>query len=229
MEAITYAEQLWAKEKRTAVAPAIAVSAWQFKSFSGPARSTLATLRQYGLLDKTSDGVRLSKLAMEIIHQPPESDERVEAIRAAAMKPTLFRDLAKTHGEASDDALRAYLITRKSFSEDGAKRVIRAFRQSMTLANLPGPGYFDTEMRAKEAEQPDPTNGVDLIGGLGQVFKKPKVTLFNWKLAKDQNVEVRFIGQDIETSHIELLKQYLDLTKQAIASEAEPKGVPTPT
>jgi hypothetical protein len=216
-DAIKLAQALWAKEKRTAVTPEVAVTAWDYKGLSGPARSTLGALRQYGLLEGDSEGVRLSDLAMEILHQPVGSDERARAVRTAALNPRLFRDLLETHVEASDDALRAHLLTRLSFSDEGARRFVRAFRDVVALANLGGSGYGAGGMTTQGEATTGPTKDAGTVGG--QAYGKPKVTMFSWPLAKGLTAEVRFVGDDVRPAHIELLSKYLELAKAAVSSD----------
>ncbi len=219
-DAIKLANDLWDKEKRTAVPQDVAVRAWGYKGLSGPARSTLGTLRQYGLLESDKRGVRLSELALEILHQPPGSQERANALHTAALKPKLFSDLVETHLEASDDNLRAYLLTRLSFSEDGARRFIRAFRDATALANLQASGYNQQSMPVTNTEAL--SNQPDLGGVIQKAFGRPKVTLFSWPLSRGLTAEVRFVGEDVQPAHLELLSKYLELAKNAVGTEATP-------
>jgi hypothetical protein len=228
-EAIALAEALWKKEKRTPVPPEVAVRAWDYKGLSGAARSTLGGMRQYGLVEDTQHGVRLSQTAMEILHQPAGSAERANAIASAAMTPKLFRELAGTHAEASDDAIRAHLLTRRNFTDDAARRFVRSFREAVKLANPAPSGYSSSEMTPTEIEQPDALDGSEMLRNLGQVFKKPKVTLFSWPLGTGQIAEVRFIGEDVKPDQIELLKDYLNVAKRAVSAGMTPEAPANPT
>src|SRR2546426_10831612 len=109
-QAIESARALWSKEKRTAVAPIVAVKAMGYGSMNGPARSRISALRKYGLLDEEGDGVRLSDLGMTIVHSPTDSLEYRRAIQTAALNPDLFRELAESHAHASDEALKSHLL-----------------------------------------------------------------------------------------------------------------------
>src|SRR5262249_48017237 len=132
-QAIDAVAKLWQHEKKTAVSHETAALAMEFKSLSGPARVTIGALRQYGLIEKAEKGhIRVSDDALIILHGP-ESD-RNRTIMGAAGMPDLFADLLKTHAEASETAIRSYLITKKGFAEDGARKAARAFRETMNLA-----------------------------------------------------------------------------------------------
>ena len=84
-------------------------------------------------------------------------------MRSAALNPPLIAELIKTHAEASEDALRAYLITRRHFSPESAGRFIVAFRDAVSLAGSTTEGYSDSD------------KGADAGGGGSQkaTVKKP--------------------------------------------------------
>jgi hypothetical protein len=157
-EAIQMATTIWNKEERTVVSPEIAVKALGYQSLSGIARTKLSTLRKFGLLDETKNGgVALSDLAMKLIHHPPGSAEYSAAIREAALKPELYKELYGSHAKASDDAIRSFLKVEKAFSESGAGQFVEAFRTTLKLANLSGEAY-NPSSNGKTPEQ-TPTVG----------------------------------------------------------------------
>jgi hypothetical protein len=148
-QAVDLAAKLYEREKRTPVAPEAAVKAFGYGALSGTARTVLASLRQYGLVESVKDGgTRISELAMEIIHHPIGSVERTKALKDAATRPPLIVELMATHADASDDSLRAFLITRKKFSPDGAGRFIPAFREAVQIARLPDVSSQDHNSRS---------------------------------------------------------------------------------
>src|SRR5260370_3686994 len=144
-EAIRLAKLIWDKEKRTAVAPEVLVGAWDYKGLSGPGRTKIGALKKYGLLEDQDHGLRISDLAMRIIHSDEGSDERLAGIREAATKPELFKELLKTHPDASEGAIKSYLVLNKEFSDAGATLCAGAFKAALSLAKLNGSGYSGEE------------------------------------------------------------------------------------
>jgi plasmid stabilization system protein ParE len=215
-DAVRLVEAFWKKERRTTVSPEAAARAFDYKSLSGPARQTIATLRQYGLLESDSNGVRISELGITIVHHPAGTPEGDEALRTAAMNPPLIRELAASHAEASDDALKIYLVTKKRFSDDGARRFIRAFRDAIKLANLPASGYNEIVSTTLDpiGTPTDPMTG-------RQLAPRPRVTVFSWPLSKGVTAEVRFVGEEVGPGHLERLRQYLELAKDAVGDNPE--------
>jgi hypothetical protein len=140
-EAIDLARRLWKIEQRTSVSPDVIAKAWGYKSLSGPVRTKVSAMKKYGLLEQTTDGMRLSQRAVQIVNYKADTQEYQEAMQAAAKEPELFQELYKTHQNASDDALRAYLVTKKAFSDPGARQLIKAFRETMAVAKLQDSPY----------------------------------------------------------------------------------------
>lgn len=217
-EAVDLARKLWDREKRTAVPSETAVKAWGYSGLSGASRTLIGALRQYGLLENAQEGVKLSELAIEILHQPDGSEERTVALSKAAMNPPLIKALAETHSEASDDALRAYLITRRAFSEDGAKRLIKSFREALTLARPEASGYNGAG--AAQGMAPDAPPAPD-GAPTRQHQGRPKVTVLSFPLSKTLTAEVRFTGDELQPAHIDRLVKHLELAKDAVGSDDE--------
>jgi hypothetical protein len=202
-QAADLARALWAREKRTPVPAAVAARAWGYSSLSGPARIRLAALKRYGLVEEDRRGVRVSELGMRLAVEPPPSDAHLKALREAALKPALFRDLYETHREASDEAVRSHLILGRDFSEAGARLACRAFRETLAAARLderPRAGAAD-ERNAPPAPGPSRT--------------------FAWPLSRGVVAEVRLTGGEVTPAHLEELGKYLDLARAILLDEAE--------
>jgi hypothetical protein len=148
-EAVDLIQKLWGKEKRTSVPPEVIATAWGYKGISGPVRSKIGSVRQYGLLEKDSNGLHLSDLAMDIVAHPQNSKEHLDALQKAALNPELFSRVYSSHKEASDEALRAYLIKHEGFNERAMRNFILAYRDAFSLAKL------DLESHTEEQDHHD--------------------------------------------------------------------------
>lgn len=225
-DAITAIKALYEKEKRTAVPGVVAAKAIGYGSLSGPARVKLAALKKYGLLEGDErSGMRIAELGMHIMF-PASPEDEDESRRKAALNPELFRALYENFAEASDDALRSYLITRMHFAPIGAKQVIAAFRDTIAFANLQKAEYNASNMSDKrEAKvQAEATSGssFDFSGFNRPQQPKPVAAkVFTWPLSKGVTAEVRFSGGEVQRSHLDLLAKYLELAKMAIDTEDE--------
>lgn len=226
-DAIGLVGKIYEKDKRTVLSTEQAAKSLGYGALSGPARTTIAALRQYGLLENSGTGVRISDLAMEILHQPAESPERRAAIALAAKKPPLIAELISTHGEASDETLRAFLITKKKFSPDGAGRFAAAFRDAMKLAAADSSG--------ERGDQPR-TDAAGIGGAYNSPGKTPKQPAqnpaeqmqFTWPLSGDV-VATLTVSRQIETDDVDTLSDYFEIAKKALlkaARKAAPREAP---
>ena len=160
-------KQLWQKEKKTAVPADVAAKAIGYAGLSGPSRAALSALKKFGLVDSDDRTVRVSELALRMIH-PASDTEEIKAFQQAAFKPELFQQIYTTMHEASDDALRSYLITKLDFSEAGAGQFIKTYRDTLEVARLGEPDSKPLiELNMSESMQITDNVGVELRAAPG--------------------------------------------------------------
>jgi hypothetical protein len=213
--ALEAADKLWKAEKRTSVSNEAAALALGFKSLSGPARVAIATMRQYGLIDKAEKGhLQLSDLAMSALHG--DANQKGHALAEAAVNPSLFGELAKTHLEASENAIRSHLLTKKGFAEDGARKAAKAFRETITSARTSDSGYTST----REQEKPQDMNGSDTgqdVNASAVAGGKVPDGVFSLNVPFSKGtiaVQVRVTGDAISPAHLARVRKYLELAEQ---------------
>ncbi len=135
--AIDFAGQLYSVVKRGEFRPEDAARAWGYSSASGPVRSRVGALRQYGIVEgKKGSNPRLSRAGQGFVVRTRASREYRDALRVAALAPPLFREVHDTKSGASDGAIREYLLLDKNFTEDGADTFVEVYRSSLRLAGL---------------------------------------------------------------------------------------------
>lgn len=190
-EAIERVGMLYEKAQRTSVIDRAAVGAMGYGALSGAARVLLSALRKYGLIEGQGKNVRVSELALRILVHPEGSEDRNAAIRAAAFKPDIFKELAPSYARVADDMLRAYLLSERKFSRVGAEQFIPAFRETLALvARLDG-GY-DADMTA--GTTPNVIAPMLPAGtpGIGRQQQPPRP--FNLLIDDETSVEMRVLG-----------------------------------
>jgi hypothetical protein len=212
-------KQLWIKEKRTAVPADVAAKAIGYSGLSGPSRTTLAAMKKYGLVESDDKTVKVSELALRMIHPANEQDE-VKAFQEAALKPELFAQLFSSHQDASDDALRSYLITKLEFSETGAKQLIKAYRETIEVARFDKPGPEPLTRGPGDAMEMADDVEVSVRPSLGRVLTpsvasaaQPSQTL-SVPVGPDVFAEVRITGGELRAEYLEALREYLELAKK---------------
>ncbi|MBO6724622.1 MAG: hypothetical protein JJ911_03020 [Rhizobiaceae bacterium] len=105
-----------------------------YSGISGASDAAIATIVQYGLLERTGKAeMKVSKLAVDIL--VPENDEQKQrAINTAALKPPLFADVWNHFEQRipSPEALRTYLL-RREFHDRAIDPVMRSFEPTMAM------------------------------------------------------------------------------------------------
>jgi hypothetical protein len=103
-----------------------------YNGINGASISVLSSLGKYDLLEPTGKGFKVSAIALDIILYTKGSRERANAVRQAALAPSLFSELHSQYGDTlpSDQNLRAYLVKR-GFSEAASITIIRCYRATM--------------------------------------------------------------------------------------------------
>jgi hypothetical protein len=116
---------------------------------SGIGNRELSSLKQYGLLEEKGGEYRISDAAYAILFLSADSAERGEALRQAAVSPTIFKDLWSKYGhDASDGTLRDFLIHKKEFNPASVDQVVSNYKATILFAKLTGVSY--TEEGAEE-------------------------------------------------------------------------------
>ncbi|MCZ8177632.1 MAG: hypothetical protein O9309_01285 [Rhizobium sp.] len=133
-EAIEKVSNIFAQNYQSPIPRGVAATLMGYGGLNGKSLGVLAALSKYGLLEGRGDETRVSDLAVRIIAHEEGMPERAEAIREAASRPELFREIDArfNEGKASDAAIRAYLITQK-FIPSAADSVIRTYRETKSL------------------------------------------------------------------------------------------------
>jgi len=151
-DAVEAVKILWEKEKKTAVDVQTIATAWGYSSVSGRVRTKLGALRKYGLVDDTPNGTKVSDLAVRIIYADQNSEDQLAALREAALRPSLFRELYESHSEASENAIKSYLVVKKGFSDAGAKEAARSFHATVEVSQLEGSSYTPRGTTSEDGE-----------------------------------------------------------------------------
>jgi hypothetical protein len=141
--AVERARKFYAQEKRSAANVTVAASHWGYGATSSGGRQVIAALISYGLLQDEGSGehrqVRLTDLALRIVlDDRPDSRERDEALRQAALTPKINAELLSKWPrlEVSDANLKHYLVLGRKFNENNVADFIRDLRTTVEFAKL---------------------------------------------------------------------------------------------
>lgn len=133
-DALEVVRRLYAQARMTAVKPESAVKALGYSGMTGSSMTMLASLGQYGLLDRTSGNVSVSPLAVRVLH-PSSEAQRDSAIREAASLPKVFQGDLKGFEHCSAEIVANHLI-QVGFAPDRARKLAQIYLANRKFAKL---------------------------------------------------------------------------------------------
>jgi hypothetical protein len=135
------ADKFYSVEKLGLVLIDQAFEAWEVKKSVG--YQIIAALSYYGLIEtqRVDDGrwVKLSDLALSIIRdKDPNSEERKQAIKEAALRPKVFSELWKIGpgGRIPDEKLLSRLRLKMDFTDEASSAVVKTYRKVLAYSGL---------------------------------------------------------------------------------------------
>lgn len=186
----------------------VVLQAWGMDSDAGPVWRYLAALIQYGLVTSSGTGTarkfQVTEPARRIIQDSdPNSTKRKEALRAAALSPTIHKELWEKFGHAtdlSDAVLKTYLTLDRveageaPYSDASSADVIQTYRASLGYAGLSKSDTTTTTANPKtpsngqpEPDRPSKVKVGDFVqwtsGGVDQLPQPRKVTAISGRHA----------------------------------------------
>lgn len=167
-KAIARIQHFWDNDQGSAATKETLAEHWGFSPKSSGFLQTIATLRQFGLLDTTRDGrFRLAKLALDIVMLKDGNERRGNAIAKAAFKPTIFADLRREWpGRLPSDAnMRHHLVSNRGFKVAAATALVKSFKNTVDLVasqdfNNEDDTNLNTSVESGDRVQWTPPSGV---------------------------------------------------------------------
>jgi hypothetical protein len=138
-EAVARVQKAYDKEQlRAAPTDAVAQSLGYKGANNGSALSALASLRYYGLMERSKDGHLAVSKEFERFKLAPAAPQRRAALTGFLKKPQLYAQLLEKYesGLPSDADLRAELIQR-GFNAAAAESALATFRRSVDFVGMP--------------------------------------------------------------------------------------------
>jgi len=237
--AVNLVARLYEAEKRATIPLVVVAQALSgnesLEKLSGPARSKIAVLRSYGLIEEVGPGkVRVSDRALGILQRPTPATY-IGSVREAALAPPLFAELWQEHRDDSDGALKYYLMTERNFTEEGANRAIQSYRVTIEFADLADDSYSRPVKPVDTAD--DESGKVTTYKGEMQDRQIRQVTAgkdnsddkvihmaYTWPLPDGVDAQVSILGNKPTVRAIQRLITYLEYMRDDLDENAAAKG-----
>jgi hypothetical protein len=210
--AIESVRALWRGAEASQVTPEVAAVTLGYRRLGPQVRKRLSAFRAYGLIDQ-GPGVRLTDLALTIMRLENQHQEGsgayLEAVRTAALRPRIFREMFRSHGRASYEALRSHLIAQLGLPSTTARTFIAAFRETLAAGRFVAAESSGPQNGHPPREKPDPPSAADEP-------HDERVRVFRWLLSKHATAELRLFGSQLTSADLDRLRQYVDLARAAL-------------
>lgn len=140
-KAMQRVKQLYDQDRQYPIPVAKVASTWGYANLNGPAALAVSALKKFGLVDdegsKEERTIAVSDLAVQILNHPAE-DARERAIKEAALRPPIHREMWDQYGtNLPSEATLEWRLTRdRGFTDTGAKEFIREYVDTIIYAKL---------------------------------------------------------------------------------------------
>ncbi|WP_186420622.1 hypothetical protein [Bosea sp. CS1GBMeth4] len=151
-DAIEKAALVYRSDYRNKIPKEIVAQHIGYSGLNGKSLGIISALTKYGLLEGSRESMWATDRLVDIIEREKGDPDRVMAIKEASVAPEPFADIAKQFPEkASDQAIRAFLISKRQYLPDSATRLIRSYRETQEVVDEEVGGYDSPE---KQEGQP---------------------------------------------------------------------------
>lgn len=168
-DVLKHVERIYTEAGRSALDSEAIVKIMGYNGLNGASRAEFAALNGYGVLAKSGTAFKVSDEAMGAI-RPIDDAEKLKHIRKLALNPPLFSEIFKDHKDCTETVL-ATVLQRKGFTEDGAKRAAKVWRDNLEFAKLGDQGYSADDNQV-ETDGDGDTKGSDTTKTTPQVKNK---------------------------------------------------------
>jgi hypothetical protein len=108
------------------------------KHMKGDYGRVTSALKSFGLVVEDNDRIKLSQRGIDIVARTPDDSKRKQALKDAALSPTIYRDLVKEYpgGLPSDTTLQSELIAGRRFNPKSVNDFIVDFKATLEFAGI---------------------------------------------------------------------------------------------
>ena len=228
-ESLIHTEGLYSATGRSAVASEVVATSIGYAGLSGTSRTAIASLSGYGLLQREGNSHRITELALRLI-RPLNADDKLEAARSAALKPSVFADIAKNHSDCAEHVLASILL-RAGFTDEGAKRAAKVYKENAAfIATL----QKDTDnVLAASADEPAllpapiaaPPVGTLVASSAAIPTRHGEAILAQYQIPLGPNhAQLIFTGTDLTADDFDALTEYVALFKKQFLRRGAPQS-----
>lgn len=147
-------------ENRNKMSRAVLAKHMGHKTLNGQALTKLGAVRAYGLIEGSSDELRLSDDAVSVLASPDKANVSYrDALERLALKPPLFQEIKKQFPTTlpSEHNL-SYWLVQEHFTQEAAGKAANSFLATMRLVS----GNTEDYNPSSGEEEPEMTPGTEI-------------------------------------------------------------------
>lgn len=222
-EAINYTRKLYDNAGRSVIPREMAAKAMGYGGLNGAALTTLATLSQYGLLEKQGTKLGISQLALKIFH--PDAGGADSAIKVAALTPSVFSAIFENHHQLSESLLANHLV-HQGFTKEASIKAASVYKENSEFAKLDNENILvGSEKPLSSAPSPyiEPINPVLALASLQPIGRtkentdeqSDKKVLAQYSIPLGSNeAKLVFTGSELTADDFDALIDFVTFSKR---------------
>jgi hypothetical protein len=157
MEAAAKARSVYSKEHTHPTDKNVIAEDLGYTSISGSSLSAIGALRQYGLLEPSGEGLKVTETAVDYFELPDGSDAKKRAMLKMAFRPALFNELWRQYeGKPPSEGSLRHTLIKKGFLPKTAEEVLRVYEENFKLVGEEALGYNDEQDESMPPPQKAP-------------------------------------------------------------------------
>ncbi len=153
-EAVDRVRKLYDTDGKAGAPVDVAAKHIGFSAAHGQAHSVLSALKKFGLVAGGGGRIVPTQRAIEILKLPETDPRRLQALKDAAMSPSIYRELVEHYGETglpSNDALEAEIEVDRGFNPNAVSGFVKDFRESLEFAGITEFSTLESDSEYEEA------------------------------------------------------------------------------
>ncbi len=163
-DAISFARKVYDYAKRgPAPVDSLITEALKYSATSSTGVKVLAALRSFGLIEDAGGAngksVKITQRSIRILFDDPESSERKDAIKNAALSPKWYEYCWKKWGSDMPPAMKHNLLVEHGFVESTVEGFLKDYRATIAYA-----GLLDDKLFGKKDESAEESKDSHQIG-----------------------------------------------------------------
>jgi len=182
------------------------------------------------LVDPVKDRLVPSHRAMEIINLPEDDPRRIQALKDAALSPSIYRELVDKHrdtGFPKDDVLQSELVTYKDFNRNSVAGFVKDFKDTLDFAGLTEIDELKSQsMRNSQQSEVGTTANHETFQQVRETPGRMQHSLvrrypMDISIPRNLKAELSILGGDLRREDLDRLKKQIDRVLDSLSDAFE--------